>query len=201
MRRLVSPYVVLALLLAILVLGFVFISSRTYHKEITRSDERELKATLEAGFAKLTIARGKPSVLFESDISVDNNSDVTKYIDYSIRDRVGYLNINTSDNTERKKKSFHISNFDTGTWNTFFCDEVPISFDIELGLGKGDLDFTGLAVKDLSLSAGASTVSMRFDKPNKSEMEDLTIEAGLSKFDGKNLGNANFRHMKFEGGV
>jgi hypothetical protein len=132
---------------------------------------------------------------------VDNNSDVTKYIDYSIRDRIGYLSVNTSDKSERNKKSFHISNFNTGTWDTFFSDEVPISFDIELGLGKGDLDFSGLAVKDLSLSAGASAVSMRFDKPNKSEMEDLTIEAGLSKFDGKNLGNANFRHMKFEGGV
>ncbi len=201
MQRLLSPYIVLALILAVIAVGFVFFSSRSYHKEITLSNERELKATLEAGFAKLTIARGKSSVLFESNVSVDNNTDITKYIEYSIRDRVGYLNINTSDENEHKKKSFHISNFDTGTWNTFFSDEVPISFDVELGLGKGDFDFSGLSVKDLSLSAGASKVSVRFDKPNKSEIEDLTIEAGLSNFDGKNLGNANFKHMKFEGGV
>src|SRR2546426_11384090 len=112
MHRLTSPYVVLALILGMLLLGFAFLSPRTFHKEIPRSNERELKATLEAGFAKLSVARGKPSVLFESNISVDNNSDVTKYIDYSVRDRVGYLSVNTSDDTNRKKKSFHISNFD-----------------------------------------------------------------------------------------
>jgi hypothetical protein len=173
----------------------------SYHKEINLSNERELKANLEVGFAKLSIARGKSAVLFRSEISTEGKEDLAKCIDYAIRDGVGYLNVNSSEERHNKKKSLHISGFDSGTWETYFTDEIPISFDVELGLGKGDFDFTGLSVKDLNLSAGASSVTLRFDTPNKSEIEELTIEAGLSKFEGKNLCNANFRHMKFEGGV
>ena len=201
MQRPVVPYLLVIFALAVLTLGFIYASSRTFHKEISLTNERELKATLEAGFAKLTIARGKSPLLFESNISTEGNKDATKCINYSIRDRVGYLSLNTSEDYEHTKKSFHFSNFDSGTWNTFFTDEIPISFDVELGLGKGEFDFTGLSVKDLNLSAGASAVSLRFDQPNKSVIEDLTIEAGLSKFEGTKLCNANFNHMKFEGGV
>ncbi|MBI2474511.1 MAG: hypothetical protein HYV68_02305 [Candidatus Taylorbacteria bacterium] len=56
-------------------------------------------------------------------------------------------------------------------------------------------------MKDFNLSAGASSVKLRFDEPNTSVIEDMSIEAGLSKFTGEGLGNANFNHFKFEGGV
>ena len=62
--------------------------------------------------------------------------------------------------------------------------DIPVSFDLELGMGKADLNMTGLSVKDLNLSAGASSVLLRFDEPNKSTIEDMSIEAGLSKFHG-----------------
>ncbi len=201
MQRHAFPYILVALALSLVTLGFIVLSSHTFHKEIALTTEKELKATIEAGFAKLTIAKGKSSVLFESNVSSEENYDINKCIDYDVRDRVGYLNLCTSEDRNGMNKSFHFSDFDAGTWNTYFAGGIPISFDIELGLGKGDFDFTGLAVKDLSLSAGASSVSLRFDKPNTSEIEDLTIEAGLSKFEAKNLLNANFNHMTFEGGV
>jgi hypothetical protein len=201
MKRPAYPYILTALALSAVTLGFIMFASHSYHKEISMTSERELKATLEAGFAKLTLGRARTSNLFACDIATDDDHDATNFIDYSVRDKVGYLNLCTSDDNNHKKKSFHISGFDAGTWNTSFTDKIPISFDVELGLGRGDFDFTGLQVKDLNLSAGASTVMLRFNEPNKGEIEDLNIEAGLSKFEAKNLSNANFSHMKFEGGV
>jgi hypothetical protein len=121
-------------------------------------------------------------------------------VDYSVRDRVGYLSLSTEDK-EHHGRSIHISNLESTTWTTNFTDAVPISFDIQLGLGKGEFDFTGLNVKDLNLSSGASSVYLRFDQPNKSVIPNLNIEAGLSKFQAYGLGNANFDHFKFEGGV
>jgi hypothetical protein len=182
-------------------MGFIFTSSNKYRKEISLSGERELKATLEAGFAKLNISRGRSASLFNADITTEQTNDLSRFIEYSVRDNIGYLNLTTDEKTNKKHGSFHISSFESSTWNTLFTDAVPISFDIELGLGEGDFDFTGLSVKDLNLSAGASKVKLRFDKPNKSTIEDLNIEAGLSKFECKGLSNANFNHMKFEGGV
>ena len=185
---------------ALIAFGFAYNSINTYHRMIPRSSEREIKANIEAGFAKIILTAGKSSAVMETEVTSDSPYDITNLIEYAVRDKVGYLTLNT----ERKgqnKNVFHISDFESSTWNVSFTDEVPISFDIRLGLGKGDFDFTGLSIKDLSLSAGASSVRVRFDKPNKSVIQNLNIEAGLSKFESHGLGNANFRHLKFEGGV
>lgn len=182
-------------------IGFVYRAGNTYRRAIHRSGEREIKATIEAGFAKLTLGTCTSDAVLEADVVTDNSYDMTNLIDYSVRDKIGYLTLNTEGSNGGKKHVLHVSNFASSTWTTNFTDAVPISFDIQLGLGKGDFDFTGLAVKDLSLSAGASSVRIRFDKPNKVAIENLSIEAGLSKFESHGLGNANFHHLRFEGGV
>ncbi len=82
-----------------------------------------------------------------------------------------------------------------------FSDAVPISFDVQLGVGKGNFDFSGLHVKDFNLSTGAGDVVLSFDEPNPTTIENMNIESGVSKFDGRNLGNANFKHFRFQEGV
>ena len=202
MRKLL-PYLIPIIIFAAVAVsvGFVYSGGNTYHRTISSTNEREIKATIEAGFAKVTIAAGKSNTILDADISSDNTLNISNCIDYSLRDKVGYLTVSTEEHHGEDKQGFHMSGLESSTWNTMFTDAVPISFDIQLGLGKGDFDFTGIDVKDLSLSAGASAVKMKFNKPNKHVIEDLTIEAGLSKFESKGLGNARFKHMKFEGGV
>jgi len=56
-------------------------------------------------------------------------------------------------------------------------------------------------VKDFDLSTGASSVRLAFNEPNKGSIDQMTIEAGLSKFRAMGLGNANFKSLHFEGGV
>jgi len=203
------PYFYLSVLPVLFIgaLGFIFIAGGRYHKELPLTNEKELKVNLEAGYGNITIGKNSSKNIFSVDIEADLQNDLANYFDYSHKDMIGFLNINTTDVIEHqsqdKKKghSFHISGFESNSWDMHFTDAVPISFDIELGMGKGELDFTGLAVKDLNLSTGASSVVMRFDKPNKSTIENLTIETGLSKFRGYGLFNANFDHLKFQGGV
>lgn len=185
----------------ILSIGFVYSGGNNYRRSIPSTNEREIKATIEAGFAKLTIAAGKSNSILDADISTENTLNMSECIDYSVRDKIGYLTVNTEEHNGENKHGFHMSSLESSNWNVLFTDAVPVSFDIQLGLGKGDFDFTGIDVKDLSLSAGASAVRMHFDKPNKNVIEEITIEAGLSKFESKGLGNARFRHLKFEGGV
>ncbi len=199
-RKNTYRFTILAVAAAVFSFGFGYTAINTYHRTIPRSSEREIKVTIDAGFAKIILAPGQSNAVMEAEVTTDSPEDITSMIEYSVRDKVGYLTLNT-EREGRKKNVFHISNFESSTWSTSFTDDVPISFDIQLGLGKGDFDFTGLTVKDLSLSAGASSVRVRFDKPNKSVIQNLSIEAGLSKFESHGLGNANFRHLKFEGGV
>lgn len=203
------PYVlaVAAFLFFLAVAGFVFKSSSRYHKELPLEQEKELKVSLEAGFGDVILGPGKASSILQADVDADLNGGIDRYVDFSSRDRIGYLSINTAEplgkgsREKRHGNSFDFPGFETNRWDLRFTDAVPISFDMQLGVGKGDLDFTGLQVKDLSLSCGASSVDLRFTKPNKKTIEDMTIETGLSRFRGEGLCNANFSRMKFQGGV
>jgi len=193
------------LIICLAAAGFAFKNVNRYHKIINKTDEEALKVNLDAGFGNIKIGRGTANQILEVDINADLKSDLSDYIDYSNHDDLGYLNINTSEpsskDSRRHSHSIHLSGFEDNSWDMRFTDAIPISFDIELGMGKGDLDFSGMQVKDLNLSTGASSVIVRFDKPNTTEIENLTIETGLSKFKGYGLCNANFEKLKFQGGV
>lgn len=201
-----SRYVLLSVSAACLLLmatGFAVLSKR-YHKEIPLTKEREVKVTLSAGLGNVNISRGSTSMLIEADVESEQDQEFADAFDYAVRDGVGYLNVDINDDNEdrkERKKKFSFHGFDSDRWSMQISDAIPISFDIELGFGSGHLDFTGLKVKDLNVSAGASSVTMRFDRPNQAVIENLNIESGLSKFRAEGLGNANFNHLKFEGGV
>ena len=205
MKSRYSSYILIALGLAVvgMLSGFLYMNSNRHHKELPMTSEKELKVTLEAGFGEVSISRGQPGAVLNADFDTEKGSDVDEFIDYAVRDRIGYLDINTNADAKvkSKKKGIHFEGLNSNKWEVHLTDALPISFDVGLGLGKGDFDFTGLKIKDLKLSAGASSVSLRFDRPNTSTIEDLTIESGLSKFYGEGLCNANFNRMKFEGGV
>ncbi len=190
-------------LFALLFSGFAYVSSHFYHKAIPLTNERELKVTLDAGFGDVTISRGKSSTIVDADITTEKENPVSDFFDYTPRGGIGYLSVNTNANEESHSRhhSINFDGFHSNTWDMKFTDAIPISFELGLGLGSGNIDLSGLDVKDLKLSAGASSVQLRFDKPNKSVIENLTIESGLSKFEGKGLCNANFNRLKFEGGV
>lgn len=180
-------------------------AANRYEKQVPLAKEKELKVTIDAGFSDIYLSRGNPADVLHATIDAELKDDLENHIEYSSRDRIGYLNICTSEEGRgreaRRKHSFHMNGFASSTWRMNFTDAVPISYDVELGLGKADLDLTGLQVKDLNLSAGASSVVLRFDRPNKCPMEEMNIESGLSKFRAEGLCNANFNRLKFEGGV
>ncbi len=79
--------------------------------------------------------------------------------------------------------------------------EVPLDLNLELGVIKGNLDFSGLKINNLDLEIGVSKGIIFFDEPNSISLENCSIEGGVGKFKIKKLGNANIRSLFFEGGV
>ncbi len=173
-------------------------------REVGRTTEKELKVTLTSSFGSVLISRGKPEKILTIESASEKNGDSKIDMDYAIRNRVGFMDLSLGEGSHEnngRRGGFHLSSFEGGKWFLKFSDAVPISFDIELGVGKGDFDLTGLQVKDFNLSTGASDVSLAFDEPNRGSIENLSIESGVSKFDGRNLCNANFKRFHFQGGV
>ncbi|HEX9007588.1 MAG TPA: hypothetical protein VF889_09850 [Bacteroidota bacterium] len=171
-------------------------------KEIGRTTEKELKVVLTSSFGSLRIARGESGKMV---VLKNERGEPGFNVDYAVRNRIGYMDLSLGENESadegRKHSGFHFSGLKGGDWSLEFSDAVPISFDIQMGVGRGDLNLSGLTVKDLNVSTGASDVCLAFDQPNATTVENINIEAGVSKFEGRQLGNANFRHFRFQGGV
>jgi hypothetical protein len=79
--------------------------------------------------------------------------------------------------------------------------DFPIDLTLSTGAYEGNLDLSGLAITDLSISDGASKATVEFNSPNPVEMQRLTYKTGASDVDLLGLGNANAKEIIFESGV
>jgi hypothetical protein len=170
------------------------------HREFSRSKEKELRIFLNISFARITIEEGEQALAAVVDYDVDETEKQKLYISYDISNEIGTLRIKLKESSrfwgnDEDKDGGH-RHVDLKLSNA-----LPISLEAELGAGTGEIDLTNLQIKDLKLSTGASSVTMKCSNPNPIFAEDITIETGVSKFTGMDLGNLNFRNMKFSGGV
>jgi hypothetical protein len=86
-------------------------------------------------------------------------------------------------------------------WNLKFSPDALLEIELELGAGKGDLDFTGLQITKLDVDAGAGDFSMQFDEPARTPMDELTLNTGASMVKISGIGHASPEQIKVQGGV
>lgn len=138
--------------------------------------------------------------------------------EWSLQDGTGTLHvgIRKGDRDQDEKKSWWrrllTLDFDFG-WNLDDLDdddaslrlglspEVPSRLDIEVGAAESRLELGGLSLSRLEISTGATDTEVTFDRPNRTSMERLQLEAGAASFRASGLGNARFRELSFRGGV
>jgi hypothetical protein len=193
-------------ILGLLVIGTtVVIAVNTgVHREIQRTTEREVVMRIESLFGNVYVSRGDPEKILSADIRFDGNDRAKTNIRYDVRNSIGYLNIdlNKGDKFQTEEgQNVQLSDIETGKWYLRLTDAVPLRIEAELACGKGEFDITGLQMKDFKLSTGASSVILRCNEPNRSEIENLRIESGVGKLVAEGLGNTNFHRLKFSGGV
>jgi hypothetical protein len=170
------------------------------HREFSRSKEKEVRVILDISFGSIFIERGESDKIAEVDYDERETDKQNLYISYDISHESGTLHIKLKESThfwdndeDRKGHHSHL--------NIRLSDSVPISLEVKLGAGKGEINLTDLQMKDLKISTGASSVTMKCNKPNPITADDICIESGVSKFTATDLGNLNFRNLKFSGGV
>jgi hypothetical protein len=77
----------------------------------------------------------------------------------------------------------------------------PMELVIQAGAYEGDLDLSGIPLRNLRISDGASKATVSFNVPNPEVMDDFTYRTGASNIELRGLLNANFREMNFKGGA
>lgn len=191
----------IALLLILCIAGTEILAAQEHvHKEIPRGNEKEISVTVDVSFGKVLILRGRSSKVLEADYYYKEGRSEDFKVDYDIRGVKGILTIRSKERSRFWSDS-NDEEIKDREWVLKLTDAVPLSLKIELGAGKGEFDFSGLQMKNLKISSGASAIDMSCDKQNTIEAESIIIESGVSKFTATNLNNINFRTLKFSGGV
>lgn len=116
-------------------------------------------------------------------------------VDYAVRRGVGEL-IAESERLEE-------GDIDTeeNEWRVLLSDRYPMILDLEIGACDAEIELGGLRLEEVNLQFGATSAEIAFSERNPIRMEELRFEAGASSVTGTDLGNANFRLCRFEGGV
>jgi hypothetical protein len=198
-------------LLLSLTLLFSAFGQEVTKREITRTKEKELTVSLSASFGTLVVGKGDRDKIVVAEYWRDEDEKQRLEMSYDIvRDR-GDLDIELTESNKfvgrdswaisKEEHRSHRGDYEDRHLTVRFTDAIPIAFNISLGAGKGDFDFSGLQVKRLKISAGASSADLRCDDANSTQCEDVIIESGVSRFSAENLCNLNFRRLKFSGGV
>ncbi|RKY57098.1 MAG: hypothetical protein DRP89_00055 [Candidatus Neomarinimicrobiota bacterium] len=169
--------------------------------------EKELDVNIEFGFGRLDLMSGKTNdYILESEMSYLSRR-YKPVIKYKKLGGVGKLNLYTKKFEKgsffglNKKDRGRSGDIEKSHWELKFNRTLPSAFDIDLGLGKGNLDFTDLRVNDLSLECGMSDVTVEFRRENEEIIRSFSIESGLGSVEADGLGYANIARLDVECGL
>ena len=86
-------------------------------------------------------------------------------------------------------------------WDLKLSSTVPLDLSLSAGAYEGNLDFSGLHLRKLEVSDGASKSKLTFNSANPEVLSDFHYKTGASQVELDGLGNANFEQMTFDSGA
>ena len=191
-----------ALLLLLGAVSGLFGSAReNIHREFSRTSEKEVSVIVDVAFGSLVLQRGAGDHVAVVDYDESTMEKRKVEVSYEVSDGRGTLRIKLKKGSSHWVWDGSDDDEHRRTMTIRLTEDLPLDLELELGAGRGDLDFSGLQVSDLRISTGASSVELRCDEPNAIEANEISIESGVSKFTAMDLGNMNFRTLRFSGGV
>ncbi|UCF63089.1 MAG: hypothetical protein JSW33_11000 [bacterium] len=167
------------------------------------SREKNMVVFIKYGNGYLNIAKSDPKMVFDGEfLYAEYKPDVR----YEVVGDEGRLDIRFSGDVrdQDEEDSKHIDSVDKlyeNEMNLKFSPRVPLDLNMDLGVIKGDLDFSGLMVEKFDIEVGVSKAEIYFNEPNPTSIESFDIEGGVGKLRIEKLGNANIQEMSFEGGI
>ena len=166
-----------------------------------------LRVYFDCSIGNLTMRSSNNRYIITGNIEF-NSSLSTPIVELTNKNNISRLDIkikpdksNNDDNT----MSFINSLIEDGNDNYKINFQMPtkMSTDMNLnfGLGKVDLDFSGLRISQLVMDCGLSDVTLVNTKSNIINCEKVHISTGIADFNSLGLGNFNASNYIFDVGV
>lgn len=168
---------------------------KTLEKRIQLGNETSVEVNMDMGLADIVITPGDGKYIMTASVIYDAD-----YIRQSIDFTSGS---NAILDIESKKRKGDIDHWDDvkNEWEITFTTELPMELNLDLGLGKCEMDLSKIQLMDVDFDIGLSELYLDFNKPNKQKIERMKIETGLGEVKIKGLLNANFEEFVFRGGL
>lgn len=190
------------LVLALAALPVLAAFTERYYFEVPRQGEASLHADLDLALGRVVVGKAEPGFLFQAEVALEDEGMVPE-MTYERDGTTGHLNLGFESGGKSGNgltvRGFNIP--EENEWLLFFSDRVALDLAFELGMTEAELDLTGLRVEQLSVESGMAKTVLAFEELNPVTMANLSIEAGMTKFVGRKLGNARFEHFTLEGGA
>ncbi|MDD5765419.1 MAG: toast rack family protein [Candidatus Marinimicrobia bacterium] len=180
--------------------------AQTVRHDIPLKGEKQLDVEIEFGLGRLFLKSLPDNNFVMKSQMTYYDKELKPNLEYKILGSRGRLHLYTNDkgkdkhfNFRHEKDSYNDSK--RSVWELGFNKNIPTAFDIEMGLGDGEMDFTDIRVTDLSLECGLSDVNVEFNKRNKEEVKNINIETGLGNVTVRGLGLLNMERFDVECGL
>lgn len=176
----------------------------TEKHEVPYRGEEELDVGIEFGLGRLEL-RGSNNKKYIMQAELQYSKDLYKpEIDYKTVGNRGKLRLvshRDDDNKIWRRSKKGSSDVNKNHWRVAMTEQIPSAYDIDMGLGKGTLDFTNIKVNDLNLECGLSDVVMEFSEQNTERIRALVIQSGLGNVEVIGLSNTNMDRFDVECGL
>lgn len=167
---------------------------KTDHTEIERTTEESLVAYVDFGAGTFELHKSANDLLVDAEIRYDRKY-VDVVVDYDRRRTQGRLEMSSELESGRIRKKL------TNDWDLGLTSDIPVELDLDIGAAKVRLDLTDIMITSLRLEIGAADAEVWWDRPNSVSLDYIVIDCGASSLLMEGLGDANFRSLKFDGGV
>lgn len=146
----------------------------TMQQKVGLASAESVSASITVGIGKLKIEGGADSLL---DARFDYNiPDWKPVVSYKVEDSQGRLDVEQPSRVVGATWPGNVR-YD---WDLKFNRSVPMNLDINLGVGKSEVDLDGVNVRNLNLVAGVGEGSVDLSGPRTSDL-DASIKAGIGK--------------------
>lgn len=165
---------------------------------------REIVAEINGGFGTMILKRGSTASLMTiQERSEGEGDEAGIQVGYFVEDGIGYLTVDLGTQGENDLNALGCLMKGSGsrTWQLEVSDRLPVHFNITLGAGKAAIDLTDVFVRSFHLDVGAGSARVTADRPNRGEIGEMSVSAGVGSFRGDRLGNLRFNELDFEGGL
>ncbi len=151
-------------------------------------------AKIDLAAGKFKIVSGEMKDIFVADVDY-NERQVEISSDYRKKGMTGYLDVGSD-----ILNKLHMEG-DNNIWDITLSRRYPTELTADIGMCKADIDLGGIPLTYLKLDFGAAEGTLSFSSPNPQKAEEVVMDAGAASLEVNKLGNIDFSHLTFDGGV